>query len=270
MLSKGNVHYIIVKQENKGLPAARNAGMRAARGEYICFIDSDDIIDICYIEVLYKVMKEYDVSISVCDFLCFSAKPFRGNHNGCTAVKTVDESVFQHSVIARVCGGMFSKKILENLKFDTELFVGEDLLFFCSALKRVNRIAILSGKFYFYRLHGESACHGTYNLNKYTQIEAWVKVRELFSDDKRILRKINSMFGMIILGHVIGLQQIYKHDEKILYLKDWMQKVFGDFMMVNNSMVKLRHRLLFVCLLFNGKITVWLYKKFLHIWKTFK
>ena len=37
---------IVIHQENQGLSAARNAGMRSAKGEYIMFVDSDDWIDV--------------------------------------------------------------------------------------------------------------------------------------------------------------------------------------------------------------------------------
>lgn len=68
-------------------------------------------------------------------------------------------------------------------------------------------IIVCDDRFYFYRMHGESACHGKYNVNQYTEVLAWIKVRELFSGEKRILRKINSIFGCILLGHVIGIKK---------------------------------------------------------------
>src|SRR5579875_322194 len=41
---------IVVKQENKGASAARNHGLKLAKGEYIQFLDADDILDVNKIE----------------------------------------------------------------------------------------------------------------------------------------------------------------------------------------------------------------------------
>lgn len=62
----------VIHQENKGLSDARNAGLEIATGEYIVFIDSDDITLKEMIEKLYHLLKEYDADISVCQFQNFT------------------------------------------------------------------------------------------------------------------------------------------------------------------------------------------------------
>ena len=44
----------VIHKENGGLSSARNAGLGIAQGEYICFIDSDDILHPRYCELLLK------------------------------------------------------------------------------------------------------------------------------------------------------------------------------------------------------------------------
>ena len=46
----------LINKENGGLSSARNAGIECAQGEFICFIDSDDWIELDYIEVLLNGM----------------------------------------------------------------------------------------------------------------------------------------------------------------------------------------------------------------------
>ena len=48
---------VYVEQENLGLSAARNAGIAVAKGEYICFVDSDDMLTDNALEVLISTIK---------------------------------------------------------------------------------------------------------------------------------------------------------------------------------------------------------------------
>ena len=57
-LGEERVHIISV--ENGGQSRARNIGMDAAVGKYIVFLDSDDFVDVDYLEVLYNAAEDND------------------------------------------------------------------------------------------------------------------------------------------------------------------------------------------------------------------
>lgn len=58
----------VIHKENGGLSAARNSGIEHAEGEFLCFIDADDMVHYSFVEVLHNACVRTGAKISVCNF----------------------------------------------------------------------------------------------------------------------------------------------------------------------------------------------------------
>ena len=60
---------VLIQQENQGLWAARNAGQKIAKGDFIMFVDSDDYIHVDAVKLLYKALiKHPECGLSMCKY----------------------------------------------------------------------------------------------------------------------------------------------------------------------------------------------------------
>lgn len=59
----------VIHQENQGLSSARNTGLERVTGEYVAFVDSDDMVLPDFIETLYKLLEKYQADIALCGYV---------------------------------------------------------------------------------------------------------------------------------------------------------------------------------------------------------
>jgi glycosyltransferase involved in cell wall biosynthesis len=69
---------VYLKQENRGASAARNTGLRAARGELIAFLDADDLWSPNYLEEQLKFIREFDCDLACADAMIFGTSADAG------------------------------------------------------------------------------------------------------------------------------------------------------------------------------------------------
>lgn len=59
----------VIHQNNQGASVARQVGIATAKGEYLSFVDADDVVEPDYLEKLYFFLCDFDAEIAACDFI---------------------------------------------------------------------------------------------------------------------------------------------------------------------------------------------------------
>lgn len=180
----------VIHQENAGASVARNAGLRWAQGEYIAFIDADDLVSKQYIEALLYCALSTKTRISTCEaFYCQESecKEHPIETLSPRVIEVQDYNFMEPWSHATVWGALFQRNLLMDLEFDTTISVGEDSLFYVSALTKCDTVSYISNQLYYYFIYDESLSHGIYNEKRLSEFTAWQKINNLVAPISRIL-----------------------------------------------------------------------------------
>lgn len=183
---KDNRVYVIHKN-NEGVSSARNAGLNAAGGNYITFIDSDDYVTNRYLEHLSLL--EADLAIS-------GFKDMPEHTNG---VVFLDDGFYKINEIGlllsekgnsmlfkSVWGKLFKANIIRQnrLYFDKNIIFGEDSLFMIQYLYYCQSICVVHDIDYFYFISSikkYSISHENYKYTIQKKVDAYLKLHGKFS-----------------------------------------------------------------------------------------
>lgn len=179
----------VIHQQNQGVSVARNNGIKASTGEYLCFIDSDDWVDPDFLKHLYEHVGAAEIAVS-------GLVQEYDDHSGAKAMPSMTKVfVMEPSSVWDFVD--LNKKFLlyapheklyrrdiiikYNIHFPVDCAYGEDLQFNYAYLEHVRRIAQVAKCDYHYRIIGSGTLSSKLRQDQFRQdYEQWLLLRDFY------------------------------------------------------------------------------------------
>lgn len=213
----------VIHQENQGLGMARNTGIEHATGEYICYFDSDDFVDVRTIEIACNALVQNHADYALFGYAHVFPDGHMSDFN-----KEVQKNVFAGTEITdellpwliqrayrkepkcpfafSAWSGLLRRKILEEgrLRFQSERqIISEDTLYLLELYSRLQRVVLIPKALYFYRINPASLTK-TYRKERQNRNNSFLTMARDLMEKLRYSREIEIRLEMLYHGFTIA------------------------------------------------------------------
>ena len=162
-LSKKYKNITVIDKENSGVSDTRNYGIDIAKGKYIGFVDSDDIIVNNIYKKVMDIMKRENP-----DVVCFIVNEMMDNKiynsrlsykNGSYDSEYILREYLKNNISISVCDKVYKNELVKNNKFSTKIKFSEDILFCVELFQKPCQVYLLNEVGYLYVQNANSMVH---------------------------------------------------------------------------------------------------------------
>lgn len=174
-LSDNRIH--VFHMGSIGVSGARNYGIDNSKGDYVCFVDADDLVSKDYVQYLVKLILKNNSDIAIAtDVLTFyeeeDIESKRKNNEICETIGNSEdalEAILLYKMTVVSCfSRIFKKNFLERkkIRFMNELFIGEGFNFNVLAFSKTEKIVFSNKTIYFYRVSNPNSAMTKVKIDK--------------------------------------------------------------------------------------------------------
>ena len=198
--AKKDKRFMIINQENGGVSKARNNGIMQSAGEYIMFVDGDDLLARNSLRNLVDGARggvQDIVKGGIIKKGRFIRLLLRYPQDIIGNRKMIDSgianAVFETDYLCPVWGCLYKRSLIQDIHFNEKIKLGEDFEFFINSILRSQTFTILNKKTYIYRINNNSITRKfDFKKNKKMLVDAITVNRRvekaLYENGKRVER----------------------------------------------------------------------------------
>ena len=243
----------IADQENRGVAAARNAGLQKATGEFILYVDADDWIAPDMISRMVELSHEADIVFCGHDF-AETAEEAKCAEKAEIEEWDAEKQRLEFMKHKRMTGMLWNKlirrSITEGISFNEKTGYGEDAEFLWQVLKRSEKMVVTNEILYHHVMEENSISHLSYSEKKYSAIPMWERICEEAERDHPELLPLAK--ERLMCAAVFGMYEAkacgYGNRENIAHMRKIVRKNLGEFLRASHISKKFKLYAMAVCL----------------------
>lgn len=171
----------VIHKENGGVQSARTAGLEAATGEYITFVDADDVLEKNAYAIVAEAINKYHADLVFFKhFIEYSKiQPEDSDDVSLSDVVLIDKAdLYDNFMSGEYMGGTLWNKIwrrecLAGLQFRTDVQITEDAVYVWDSLKNVDSAVSICRKLYHYRVFQNNMTFGSQTDQYICSLRGW-------------------------------------------------------------------------------------------------
>ncbi|MBP3604413.1 MAG: glycosyltransferase [Lachnospiraceae bacterium] len=215
-----NIH--IITMEDEGVSAARNAGLDAAKGAFVTFVDADDRIRPKMLEVLHRGIMNTGSDVCGCRFLMWKSdeewKNLQKKHYRIESPIVYEPGEYLEAEVlngnSRCWSKLYRRAAIGKLRFKRGLTIGEDMLFVVELLPYIRSISEIAYPGYGYYVNPKGAMNRTFTPRYMDQIACWEVARSKMPDKPRVQAKVTTILLVSIMLTVGKIAELGGKDRK--------------------------------------------------------
>lgn len=224
-MQNGDDRIILQRIENGGVSKARNLGLKLASGDYIMFIDSDDLYDEKIVEKMINSIENNDWGVCLFEKLDNKGKIHKKKIKENINIEKIDYFISflqKNDLFNNVWNKIYKRDIIleNNITFNEEISIAEDLEFNLKYIEKIKKITYVDEYLYTYRLSTNGLNYSYHKDRIEIRKKLYKYQKELFLKNNYDVSLITNEYIKICLAELKQLNWLKNNNQINIKIKE--------------------------------------------------